>query len=67
MPGTVPPTASAAATAAGKVRVVTDVFDLEISLRGGDFVRADLLKYPQVKGEQARVRLFDSNPEQEGW
>jgi YidC/Oxa1 family membrane protein insertase len=56
--------APSAATAAGTLRVVTDVFDLEISLRGGDFVRADLVKYPRVKGEQARVRLFDSDPEQ---
>ena len=66
-PAAVAPPATAApsaTTAVGSLRVVTDVFDLEISLRGGDFVRADLVKYPRVKGEQARVRLFDSNPEQ---
>jgi YidC/Oxa1 family membrane protein insertase len=66
-PAAVAPPATAApsaTTAVGSLRVVTDVFDLEISLRGGDFVRADLVKYPRVKGEQARVRLFDSSPEQ---
>jgi len=50
-------------TAPGKVQVRTDVFDLELSLRGGDLVRADLLKYPQVKGGEARVRLFTTDAE----
>ena len=31
------------------MRIVTDVFDLDLSLRGGDLVRADLLKYPRDK------------------
>jgi YidC/Oxa1 family membrane protein insertase len=39
------------------VHVRTDVLDLQISTRGGTLTRADLLAYPQVKGEAARVRL----------
>ena len=42
------------------VRVVTDVLDLDISLKGGDLVRADLLKYPQdKKADSPPVRLLD--------
>jgi YidC/Oxa1 family membrane protein insertase len=42
------------------VRVVTDVLDLDISLNGGDLVRADLLKYPQdKKAGSPPVRLLD--------
>jgi YidC/Oxa1 family membrane protein insertase len=43
------------------VRVITDVLDLQISTRGGELQRADLLKYPQVKGEAAPVRLFNTD------
>ena len=49
------------AAAAGTVRVTTDVLDLELSLRGGDLIRADLLKYPRVKGGDERVRLFNGD------
>ncbi|MFM7397067.1 MAG: membrane protein insertase YidC [Gammaproteobacteria bacterium] len=45
------------------LRVTTDVLDLDISLRGGDLVRADLLRYPKVKGQDARVRLLDGGKE----
>ena len=64
-PAAVPVAASvAAATPAatatpGTVRVTTDVLDLEISLQGGALVRADLLRYPRVKGEQAPVQLLN--------
>src|SRR5262245_45041776 len=34
---------------AGTVRVITDVLSLDISKRGGDLERADLLRYAQVK------------------
>ncbi len=52
--------ATPAATATpGTVRVTTDVLDLEISLQGGALVRADLLRYPRVKGEQAPVQLLN--------
>ncbi|NCW58001.1 MAG: membrane protein insertase YidC, partial [Gammaproteobacteria bacterium] len=53
--------ATAAGAAAGTVRVTTDVLDLELSLRGGDLVRADLLKYPRVKGGEERVRLLNDD------
>jgi YidC/Oxa1 family membrane protein insertase len=51
------PAAAAAASAAGvgatatapTIRVVTDVLDMDISLQGGDLLRADLLKYPRDK------------------
>jgi YidC/Oxa1 family membrane protein insertase len=45
-------TAAAPAAAPGptpRVRVITDVLDLDISLQGGDLVRADLPKYPRDK------------------
>jgi YidC/Oxa1 family membrane protein insertase len=49
----------ASAGPAPSVRVVTDVLDLDISLQGGDLVRADLLKYPRDKREGSPpVRLF---------
>jgi len=44
---------------AGTVRVITDVLSLDISKRGGDLERADLLKYAQVKNHpELPVRLF---------
>ncbi len=44
-----------------RVRVVTDVLDLDVSLQGGDLVRADLLKYPHDKRPGSPpVRLFDT-------
>ncbi len=43
------------------MRVVTDVLDLDISLQGGDLVRADLLKYPRDKKPGSPpVRLFNT-------
>jgi YidC/Oxa1 family membrane protein insertase len=67
-PAAVAPAAPAAATApatgeasqsapAPFVHVRTDVLDIEISTRGGTLTRADLLAYPQVKGEATPVRL----------
>ncbi|MDQ1344892.1 MAG: YidC/Oxa1 family rane protein insertase [Pseudomonadota bacterium] len=58
---TTDPTVPAAAVATGQpsIRVVTDVLDLDISLQGGDFVRADLLQYPRDKRPGSPpVRLF---------
>jgi YidC/Oxa1 family membrane protein insertase len=58
------PTASQAAPAQGAaeaeiIRVKTDVLDLDISTRGGDLIRADLLKYPKVKNRpEDPVRLL---------
>jgi len=70
---TVPPagatSASTAAVAADaidasapRVRVVTDVLDMDISLQGGDVLRADLVKYPKDKkpGSPA-VRLLTTD------
>jgi YidC/Oxa1 family membrane protein insertase len=54
----------AAATDAGKVHVVTDVFDLDISLRGGELERADLNNYPLIKGGAQRVRLLNRDSPQ---
>jgi YidC/Oxa1 family membrane protein insertase len=48
-----------------KIRVVTDVLDIDISTRGGELQRADLLKYPKVKNEPNNpVRLFTTKPGQ---
>ena len=60
--GNAAPSAAATPVAAQPlVRVVTDVLDLDLSLQGGDFVRADLLKYPRDKREGSPpVRLFDT-------
>jgi YidC/Oxa1 family membrane protein insertase len=44
--------------------VRTDVLDVEINLRGGDLVRADLPTYPLAKHEPDRpVRLLDFDPD----
>ncbi len=53
------PSTPPAAPSATSVRVVTDVLDLDISLQGGDIVRADLLEYPHDKKPGSPpVRLF---------
>ena len=71
VPAAVAPDAIASATVApagavaGVVRVVTDVLDVDITLQGGELSRADLLKYPRVKGGEQAIRLFDrSKPEE---
>lgn len=51
--------AAAAVPATGVVSVRTDVLDLDIGLAGGELRRADLLRYPLVKGESTPVRLFN--------
>ncbi len=43
------------------LNVRTDVLDVDISLRGADIVRADLLEYPVKKGEDVPVRLLRNN------
>jgi YidC/Oxa1 family membrane protein insertase len=54
--GTAP---EAAAAGTPRIRVVTDVLDMDISLQGGDLLRADLLKYPQDKRpDSPPVRLL---------
>ena len=45
-----PVTAAAGAAAnAPTVRIVTDVIDMDLSLQGGDLLRADLMQYPKDK------------------
>ena len=62
LPSTSAPTTSIAAVEkAPTVRVVTDVLDMEISTRGGELLRADLLKYPKVKGQSEPVRMFNTD------
>jgi YidC/Oxa1 family membrane protein insertase len=54
------PSAPATEQQTGTIRVLTDVLSLDISLRGGELVRADLLKYPLVKNRPDQpVRLFN--------
>jgi YidC/Oxa1 family membrane protein insertase len=56
VPGSTAPSTPETA-AAPVIHVRTDVLDMDISTRGGTLQRADLLKYPQVKGEATPVRL----------
>ena len=64
-PAATAPEAAPAETAApsvGKIRVVTDVLDLDVDLVGGEFVRADLPKYPRQKDDPTTpVRLFNTD------
>ena len=56
-----PATAATDQTQAPTIRVVTDVLDMDISTRGGELLRADLLKYPKVKDQpDDLVRLFNT-------
>jgi YidC/Oxa1 family membrane protein insertase len=56
-PSPAPPGAQTPATPAQVIHVHTDVLDVDISALGGTIQKADLLKYTQVKGESALVRL----------
>ena len=54
--------AEAPAPGAGKVHVVTDVLDLDLSLAGGELIRADLPAYPLHKDDPTiPVRLFNTD------
>jgi YidC/Oxa1 family membrane protein insertase len=49
-PGSAPAAPAVAANpAAPRVRVLTDVLDMDISLQGGDLLRADIVQYPKDK------------------
>jgi len=52
-------TPTANESTAGKVRVTTDVLVLDIDLRGGTLVYAELPAYPLIKGQPAPVVLFN--------
>ena len=58
------PASSPAASSAPVVHVHTDVLDIDISTAGGTIQRADLLGYPQIKGETAPVRLENQDDPQ---
>jgi YidC/Oxa1 family membrane protein insertase len=59
-PGSVPAEASPTAAAQKRIRVVTDVLDLEIDTRGGTIVRADLPTYPvSLDKPDTPVRILD--------
>ena len=53
------PAPAVEASSARKVRVVTDVLVLDIDLRGGTLVYAELPGYPVVKGQPLPVVLFN--------
>jgi YidC/Oxa1 family membrane protein insertase len=62
-PATTTRASEAPVAPAKKVRVVTDVLDMDISARGGELLRADLLKYPKVKDRpDDPVRLLSTDP-----
>jgi len=46
---------------AGKVHVITDVLVLDIDLRGGTLVHAELPGYPLIKGQPQPVVLFNQD------
>jgi len=62
LPATPADAAAAVTSNAPTIRVVTDVIDMDISLQGGDLLRADLVKYPRDKkpGSPA-VRLLTTD------
>jgi len=61
-PAAVHSTVSNGATAAPKIRVVTDVLDVDVSLQGGDLLGADLVRYPvDKKPGSPAVRLLSTD------
>jgi YidC/Oxa1 family membrane protein insertase len=57
--------AEAPAAATGKIHVATDVLDLDVSLVGGELMRADLPAYPLHKDDPAiAVRLFNTDSQE---
>ncbi len=57
-------TTTQAGAEASLINVRTDVLALQISTRGGTIIRADLLKYPLVKGYATPVRLENEDSAQ---
>jgi YidC/Oxa1 family membrane protein insertase len=61
-PAQVPELGESAASGPGKVRIVTDVLDIDLSLAGGELIRADLTRYPRHKDDPTTpVRLFNTD------
>jgi YidC/Oxa1 family membrane protein insertase len=60
----IPAVKPTAAASAPLIHVHTDVYDIDISARGGTIERVRLLKYAEVKGQAARVVLEnDASPQ----
>ncbi|MFZ0551846.1 MAG: membrane protein insertase YidC [Steroidobacteraceae bacterium] len=60
----IPAAKPAASTNAQLVHVHTDVYDIDISTLGGTLEQVQLLKYAEIKGQAARVRLEnDASPQ----
>ena len=58
----VPEPATEPAAGAGKIRIVTDVLDIDATLEGGELIRADILQYPKHKDDPGTpVRLFNTD------
>ena len=61
-PGTVPESAPGQPASSGKVRIRTDVLDIDASLAGAELIRADILQYPEHKDDPTTpVRLFNTD------
>ena len=57
-----PEIAAASPAGSGRVRIVTDVLDVDLSLAGGELIRADLTRYPLHKDDPSKpVRLFNTD------
>jgi YidC/Oxa1 family membrane protein insertase len=60
----IPTVTPAAAASAPLIHVRTDIYDIDISTRGGTFEKVRLLDYAEVKGQAARVQLEnDASPQ----
>jgi YidC/Oxa1 family membrane protein insertase len=60
--GAVPESTTQPVASSGKVRIRTDVLDVDASLAGAELVRADILQYPQHKDDPTTpVRLFNTD------
>ena len=58
----VPDSIAEQVAATGKVRIRTDVLDVDASLAGAELVRADILQYPKHKDDPTTpVRLFSTD------
>jgi YidC/Oxa1 family membrane protein insertase len=60
----IPAVRPAAAASAPLIHVHTDVYDIDISTRGGTLEKVSLLKYAQIKGHTARVQLENDDDPQ---
>ncbi|MGH8222666.1 MAG: membrane protein insertase YidC [Woeseiaceae bacterium] len=58
----VPEVTAARGEGPGTIHILTDVLDVDVSLAGAEFVRADLPQYPQHKDDPSTpVRLFNTD------